>query len=191
MNLSEVITTRRTTKEFEDKAVPREIIEQCLSVAVWAPNHKLTEPWHFTIVTGQKRARLGEALAAGLIEEHPTNPVFRLKAQSERIKPLSAPTIVTIFSERGTDEVREWENFAAVSAATQNFLLCLHDLGLAAIWRTGPSYQTKMAYEFLQIPDTFRFVGAIFLGYPKGPTKNVRTRQPLATKTTWILDPED
>ncbi len=49
---------RRTVREFSERAVPREVIEDCLRAAGTAPNGANLQPWHFVAVSdaGVKRA---------------------------------------------------------------------------------------------------------------------------------------
>jgi iodotyrosine deiodinase len=42
---------RRTVREFSDRPVPHEIIENCLRTAGTAPNGANQQPWHFVVVT--------------------------------------------------------------------------------------------------------------------------------------------
>ncbi|MEY8744989.1 nitroreductase family protein [Bacillales bacterium AN1005] len=48
----EAIKNRRTVKKFKKDAVPTDKIIELLDAAVWAPNHKLREPWRFLLFTG-------------------------------------------------------------------------------------------------------------------------------------------
>jgi iodotyrosine deiodinase len=45
---------RRTVRQFSDRPVPREIIEECLLVAGSAPNGDNLQPWHFVVVSDPK-----------------------------------------------------------------------------------------------------------------------------------------
>src|SRR5262245_32188855 len=45
------IGRRRTVREFSERPVPREIIENCLRAAGTAPNGANQQPWHFVVVT--------------------------------------------------------------------------------------------------------------------------------------------
>jgi nitroreductase len=47
-------------KDLKPDPVPREIVEQLLHAAQWAPNHGHTEPWRFMIYMGEGRRALGE-----------------------------------------------------------------------------------------------------------------------------------
>lgn len=54
--LNDLIKNRRPV--FPDqfvagKKVEDTIIEKILVNATWAPNHGMTEPWHFTVFTGE------------------------------------------------------------------------------------------------------------------------------------------
>ena len=46
----EVAQRRRSLREFSDRPVPREIIEQCLLAAGTAPSGANTQPWYFAVV---------------------------------------------------------------------------------------------------------------------------------------------
>src|ERR1700754_133707 len=61
--LNNLFRDRRSvfTPQFETgKQVPDEIIWQALENANWAPSHKLTEPWRFTVFTGPGLQKLAE-----------------------------------------------------------------------------------------------------------------------------------
>ena len=48
--LASTIRGRRTVKMFQKKTVDSEIIMDAIDLARWAPNHHLTEPWHFYLL---------------------------------------------------------------------------------------------------------------------------------------------
>jgi iodotyrosine deiodinase len=47
----EEIKTRLTVRDFSDRDVPREIIENCIRAAGTAPNGANLQPWHFSVVS--------------------------------------------------------------------------------------------------------------------------------------------
>ena len=56
------IKRRRTVRDFSDRSVPREIIEDCLRAAGTAPNGANIQPWHFVVVSDdaiKKKIRSG------------------------------------------------------------------------------------------------------------------------------------
>ena len=63
MELFEAISDRRTIKHFKSDPVPPEVLERALAAGLWAQNHKLTEPWRFTVLGPATHRRLAEAFA--------------------------------------------------------------------------------------------------------------------------------
>jgi nitroreductase len=50
-----------------DQEVPDALIARLCGLATWALNHKRTWPWRLAHLTGQGRAKLGEAFATDLL----------------------------------------------------------------------------------------------------------------------------
>ncbi len=58
------ITSRRSIRAFLPTPVPRETIEEILTVASRAPSGTNTQPWKVTVLTGAARQRLVDAITA-------------------------------------------------------------------------------------------------------------------------------
>jgi nitroreductase len=58
VELEDAIRTRRTHKAYGAEPVPRELLEELLELARWAPNHNLTNPWRFRVVGPESLAAL-------------------------------------------------------------------------------------------------------------------------------------
>ena len=73
----------------------------------------------------------------------------------------------------------------SVSAAIAYLLLALHQMGLGAVWMTGPLPQSKGEIEkILKVPEKMDIVALIPLGYPaESPT---RDRKPVSEVCTVI-----
>lgn len=204
------IQSRSSIKKFSDETVHRELVEKCLESATWAPNHRMTEPWQFRVLLGDARIRLTEAIAEQMSaltsgeheaapEEHGTLIRDRvavslkklgdvrqsLEIEKIRRKLLSAPVIICVYSDQGGDPVTARENFSATAAAVQNFLLCAHDLGLGAIWRTAEYFEGPRVKSFLNVEGGATFVAAIYLGY-SDQRQITRRRTSWEKKTLWI-----
>ncbi len=48
--LAERMRSRRTTNQFLRQKVNRKLVLDAIELARWAPNHHLTEPWHFYLL---------------------------------------------------------------------------------------------------------------------------------------------
>ena len=52
MNYDEVVLGRRSIRGYQDKAVPQKLIEEILALAMRSPSSMNTQPWNFTVVSG-------------------------------------------------------------------------------------------------------------------------------------------
>jgi len=48
--LTELISGRRTIHKYKEGIRPQDKLMQAIDLARWAPNHHLTEPWHFYLL---------------------------------------------------------------------------------------------------------------------------------------------
>ena len=94
MDLIEAIKTRRTIGKSEGD-VPRETIAELVEAATWAPNHKMTQPWRFTVVTGAAREELGQIWARSASASVPPEQRDAFVA-GEAKKPLRAPVLIVV-----------------------------------------------------------------------------------------------
>ncbi len=191
MLVEEAIRTRASIKVFSEEPVAQSLVVGLLDAAVWAPNHHLTEPWHFSVVSGTERESLARIVRSEMLMAASGLDVaiMQAKALKERQKLLSAPVIVAIYSDAGNDERTTRENFAASAAAAQNILLMAHSNGLAGIWRTSAIYELPGVRAALRVRPGSEFVGALCLGYPM--QRSVRRRRTPAVEKTYWFKSED
>ncbi len=150
-------------------AVPRDVLEKLIDAAVQAPNHRLTRPWRFWVLTGEAREELGEAMAEAARSGLDTSAGDDVGAvlDRERAKPLRAPAIVVVgIDQEPSDPVLSMENVEAGAAAIQNLLLAAHAMGLAAIWRTGASVYSTLVKRHFGLGDEDVLLGFVYVGYP-------------------------
>ncbi|MCZ4151451.1 nitroreductase, partial [Escherichia coli] len=121
----EAIQNRRTVKKFKQEAVPTSTIVELLDTAVWAPNHKLREPWRFVLFNGEGKQKLADAIDAEMGEDNKF---------SANIKQVPAVLLV-VLKEDPRQNVWD-EDFAAVSALVQNFMLAAWSEEIGTFWVT-------------------------------------------------------
>ena len=166
MDVIEALRTRRSIGKL-DGAVTDDDLRSLVDAALCAPNHKLTQPWRFTVVRGEARRRLGAVWAGLAAASSPLDGTLREDfIAREAAKPLRAPALLFVSTTTAPDAVVATEDFAATSAAVQNVLLAAHARGLGAIWRTGAmAYQAKIkAHLGLSLDD--RIVAIVYIGRP-------------------------
>src|SRR5690554_4303151 len=65
MQVGEAIVKRRSIRRFQDKPIPRQLVEQVLEAATLAPSGKNAQPWEFIVLEGAARDKLPELITAG------------------------------------------------------------------------------------------------------------------------------
>jgi nitroreductase len=188
MDLWEALRGRRSIGVVKPEMPPREYIEKMLEAATWAPNHFLTEPWRFFVLTGDARIRLGEAMAdaAAARMANPDDPESQSKLDKHRQNPLRAPVVIAVAASPSDQKrVVLLEEIEAVACAVQNMLLAAHGLGLGAIWRTGDITYEPVLKNFFNLGPNDQLLGLVYIGYPQG-NKQPPRRTPFTEKTVWL-----
>lgn len=184
--LNELIKNRRSTfpKQYAaGKKIDDSIIEQMLENASWAPTHKQTEPWQFTVFTGEglkqfatyQAAMYKEKEAAGFKED---------KYQKMLTNPLMASHIIAIGVKR-SDKVPEVEEIASVSCAVQNMYLTAAAYGVGCYWTTGGVTYYEDAKSFFGLTQKDKLLGFLYVGEIAVPS-SAGKRTSINEKVTWI-----
>lgn len=134
-SIYQAIYRRRMSRQFVDDMVPKHVLERMLATAIWAPNHRLTEPWRFFIVEKGSLVRSQVATLAYQTIFHKTENEERATIVKKRI--LSTPVILFVYCVPGGNEKITRENYASVCCAIQNISLAGVAEGLTVYWETG------------------------------------------------------
>ena len=160
---AEVLRGRRTINLFLHTPVPGELVREAVEVATWAPNHHVTEPWRF-ILPGQETVTEILDLCQQIVTEKKSPELARHKRDSWAEK----PGWLVVTCERSDDELREREDYAACSAAVQNFMLYLWKAGVGSKWTSGSITRDGRFFDIIGVDESEAFVvGLIWFGYPK------------------------
>ncbi len=150
--IMEYILTRTSVRDYQDKLVEDEKIEQILRAAMAAPTAGNKQPWRFIVIKDKTT----------------------LKAISENFHTIKmaekAPLAIVVCGDMNAtfpgDGVDYWVEDA--SAATENLLLAAHSLGLGAVWCGIYPMKERVALlkEMLEIPDDIIPLNVVPIGYP-------------------------
>lgn len=169
---------RRTIRDFSDREVPRDIIEDCIKTAGTAPNGANKQPWHFAVVSDPDVKK--EIRQAAEEEEREFYENRATEEWLEALAPLGtdpnkpfleeAPYLIAIFSERyGIKENGDKETHyyvkESVGIATGMLITAIHNAGLASLTHT-PS-PMGFLNDILDRPDNERPFLLLVVGYPK------------------------
>ncbi|WP_440996242.1 nitroreductase family protein [Arhodomonas sp. SL1] len=159
---AELIRSRRTINRFRPEPPPREAVLRALELARWAPNHHLTEPWHFYLIGERTREAIIE-LNAELVAANKGEEAARDKRESWSAK----PGWLAVSCDHSTDELQAWEDYAACACAIHNLALYLWSEGIGVKWTTGPVIRDPRFYDLLWVdPDIETVIGLLWYGYP-------------------------
>lgn len=190
-NLSEInalIKDRRTIypEQFSDRKVHKEIIEQILNNAIWAPTHGMTQPWRFKVFTGNSIEKLAIFQANHYKSKTLIENFDEEKYQKFRTRPLLAQAIIAICMERQeTEKIPEIEEIEAVACAVQNMYLTCTGYGIGAYWGSGGATYSDEMKQFLGLKQKDKCLGFFYLGYPsiEWPKSH---RKPIEYVTEWL-----
>ena len=173
----EDIRKRRTVREYSDRPVDRDIIENALKAAGTAPSGANMQPWHFVAVGNADLKRKIRVAA-----EHEEKEFYEHRASEEWLKALeplgtnehkpfleTAPWLIAVFLKKFTfdAEGNRFKNYytaESVGIACGFLLAALHHAGLATLTHT-PS-PMKFLNQLLERPKTERPFMLIVTGYP-------------------------
>ena len=190
-NLSEiksVIEDRRSIRPefFSSRKVHKEIVMELLDAAKWAPTHRYTQPWNFKVFAGQGIVTLSE-FQSELYKAKKADSFAQEKYDKLRARPLMATAIIGICMKRDEAERDpEIEELASVSMAVQNIMLLAGAHGIGAFWSSGGVTYWPETKEFMGLGEKDKFLGFLYLGYPKDGWPRKTRRKPQEYFTDWI-----
>lgn len=161
MELVEAIKTRRSVRVFEDKMVEKEVIEDLVSVATFAPSWKNSQTTRYIAVTDKA---LKDKVAKDCVMEFGGN--------TKSIDNAPVLIVVTTVNARSgyerdgsfsTSKETHWQSFDS-GIATQTFCLAAHDKGLGTV--IMGIYDEQKVIDTLNIPEGQSVSALVALGYP-------------------------
>jgi nitroreductase len=182
LSVYQAIYRRRMAWRFKDTPVPRETINRLLETAVWAPNHRLTEPWRFFVI--EKDSANREKVAQLAYDYSLEGSGGQGRAEAAKQKVLAPPILIYVYSKTDDREEITRENYASVCCAVQNISLAAVAEGLTATWETGRITRSPDLRKALGAKKKWQMVGALSIGVPDEDLNPPRT--PVSEFTTWL-----
>jgi coenzyme F420-0:L-glutamate ligase/coenzyme F420-1:gamma-L-glutamate ligase len=193
-DLASLLQGRRSVRQFQPRDVPRELIEQVLEAARWAPSPHGRQPWRFVVLTRHEPKlrlieRMGETWLQQLQMDGQDAEIVTIRMAKSRQRILNAPAIIIacLYLEdldRYPDERRQADEttmaIQSLGAAIQNMLLMAYDLGLDTGWMCAPLFCPEIVCEALDLDTRLIPHALITLGYAAADPKR-RERLPLDT----------
>ncbi len=150
MELKEVLLKRRSIRKFKEDLVSDEIIQELLYASMSGPSACNKQPWEFYVITNKEKIK--ELTKASMFTKYNAPLVIVVCGNLSKTLPLQLASY--------------WVQDC--SAATQNILLRVTDLGLGAVW-CGAHPQKRVEERIrkcLELGDKIIPLNIIFIGYP-------------------------
>jgi len=170
MYFNELLEKRRSVRDFEDRAVPLELIKEIINDSIKAPNASHRQPWRFIVVNNKEVVKkISDAskktLIAG-IEKDPNSPMkdYAKVLKDENFNVFyNAPCMVGIVGKiKGATIAYDCALLACY------FMLSAAARGLGTTWvAQGAEARDPELLEEIGLPEGYRIHAPIILGYPK------------------------
>jgi nitroreductase len=191
-------TTRAVRKRLDlDRPVPREVLLDCIRLAVQAPTGSNQQGWRWVIVTDpDKRARLGElyrsggaaymrdaaqAESGGAQQDRVQESARYLMEVIDRVPALVIPCI----EGRITDVRHAAGFFGSIHPAIWSFQLALRSRGLGSAWTSFHLAHEEETAELLGIPPDVTQAALLPVAYTIGTDFKPAKRRPVEEITYW------
>lgn len=168
----EAIKKRRSVRSYEDRPVPRDILDIIIDAGNQAPSAMNSQPWRFVIIEDKSlkkkllRAALPNAkkILENVREFDPERYAQIMKRYDELEDPIyySAPAVIFVIgSGRYADH--------SCPLACENIMLAAYSLGIGSCWVGFGSMVTEDAevLKALDLKEDEKIYGPIVLGYPR------------------------
>jgi nitroreductase len=184
MNPLDLLSNRRSIREFTARVPSRAEIETLLDHAVTGPNHRLTQPWNFYVLGPESRRAFGLVLGgrkARKIEDPAAAELLRQKVADEHV---ALPSMIAVaISQSENPEIRE-EDYAAGMMAVQNITLAAVAVGLGTHIKTGAVMDDPAARAAIGVAEGERVIAILNVGEP-AIIPPAKARRPASEVTTW------
>ena len=169
MDFSEVVKKRRAVRDFEDLAVPQDLVEKLIQTSLQAPSASNMQPWRFSVVHDRETIRLisdeSKACLLSYLDKNPDGPVKNYAAvlrNPDFNVFYNAPCLVII---SGIRKAAMHRVDCALCAAY--FMMAAAEQGLGTCWvDLGAYIESPDLRAKLGLTDDVKVVAPIILGYP-------------------------
>jgi nitroreductase len=192
-------TTRAVRKRLDlERPVEREVLLECLRLAVQAPTASNSQTWRWLIVTDPaKRALIADSYraagqayldAARKREDDPQTrrvyeSAFALSQVLQAVPALVIPCIEG--SLEGVPQAVAAGMYASIIPAAWSFQLALRSRGLGSTWTTLHLFHADVVAEALGIPEGFTQIALLPVAYTIGTDFKPAARPPVEDITYW------
>jgi nitroreductase len=164
MELFDAIASRSMAKSLTGPGPSAEQIARLLEAADRAPDHGRLRPWRFVAVNGAEREAFANAVAEARRDQMPTFTDEQMEIEREKIRRSPSILVAGCVVRKDIPKVPEIEQVIAVGAAVENLMLAANDLGVGAMWKTGPAAYSARVKAAVGLAADDHIVAILHLG---------------------------
>ncbi|HTX95535.1 MAG TPA: nitroreductase family protein [Mycobacterium sp.] len=198
--VDELLTTTRSVRKRLDlnRPVGREVILECIRLAMQAPTASNAQDWRWLVITdADKRAAIADiyrsvgadylAYAAKDTSDPQTRRVYASAlALTDTLGQVPVHVIPCLNNRiENSNLLLAASEWASIIPAGWSFLLALRSRGLGSVWTTMHLAKEREVAELLGIPDTVTQAALFPVAYTIGTDFRPAARPPAETITYW------
>lgn len=164
MELFDAIASRSMAKQLSGPGPSAEQIARLLGAAERAPDHGRLKPWRFVPVDGAERETFANAVAQARRDQIPAFTDEQMEIEREKIRRSPSILVAGCVVRKDIPKVPEIEQVIAVGAAVENLMLAANDLGIGAMWKTGPAAYSARVKAAVGLAADDHIVAILHLG---------------------------
>jgi nitroreductase len=206
LSVDEALATTRAVRKRLDmtRAVPRAVLEECLELALQAPNGSNRNEWRWIIIddpaliaklADEYKAAMGvmwdgqrqgdASVTVGVPREDKLlESAFSLVEKLDKVPAMLIPLMPG--RPDGKSAAEQAVMWGSIVQAVWSFLLALRERGLGSVWATVALRREKEIAELLGIPfDAYTQVGLFPIAYTLGTDFKRAWRKPVSEVLTY------
>jgi nitroreductase len=199
-SIDELLTTTRAVRKRLDlsRPVSRDVILECIRLAMQAPTSQNGQDWRWMVVTdADKRAAIADiyravgseylAQAAASAEDPQTKRVYESAVGLTETLARVPVHVIPCLDGRidSSNHMVAASAWASIIPAGWSFLLALRSRGLGSVWTTLHLAKEREVGELLGIPDSVTQAALFPVAYTIGTQFRPAARPPAESITSW------
>jgi coenzyme F420-0:L-glutamate ligase/coenzyme F420-1:gamma-L-glutamate ligase len=179
LDMTQLVTTRRSIRRFKATKVSRDVIHAILDLARWAPSAHNAQPWRFIVIDDEEVKRnlateMGKAWLSDMLRDGVSrDKAERMERESyDRITKSPVVAIACLSMEdmhRYPDSRRQKTEYImavqSIAAYIQTLLLIARYYELGACWMCAPLFCRNSVRKALDLPRKLEPQAMIIMGY--------------------------
>ncbi len=202
-----ILTTTRAVRKRLDlnKPVARDVIEQCLEIALQAPNGSNMNTWKWIIVDDRDKIRkiakiydqamndyitiLGDATGDNYMGSHIpgaeniSESVDYLRKHLAEVPAIAFPLLAGRLE--GASVFYQASLWGSILQSVWSFFLALRTKGMGSAWTTAHLFREQEIADLLDIPANYTQVGLFPIAYTLGTEFKKGWRSPVEDVLSW------